>query len=98
MKTVRQGEYRLIRVDGTETLISERPTSAKIKIEIDAEWLDTVNIDHENDQIMVVDDTGMIDGKPINRKATLLYRQICIPGSNGTIHGDVAIVNDKDFG
>lgn len=98
MEMVRQGEYRLIRVDGTETLISERPTVAKILIAIGAECVDTVRIDWKNDQIMVVDDSGMIDGKPVNEKATLFYRRVCRPGSKGAIHGDVAIVNDRDFG
>ena len=39
----------------------------------------------------------MVDGKPVNPKATELYRAICIPGTMASIHGDVAIVWDGDF-
>jgi hypothetical protein len=46
---------------------------------------------------MIVDDTGMIDHKPVNAKATELYRAKCNPGTPFSIHGDVAIVNDADF-
>lgn len=98
MEPVKPGECRLIRVDGQEVLLCERPTIAMIAQRIGASCLDTVNIDRENKQVMLVDDTGMIDGKPVNEKATALYRRICIPGSTGTIHGDVVIVNDGDFG
>jgi hypothetical protein len=51
----------------------------------------------EAEIVMMVDDTGMIDGKPINPKATELYRGVCRPGTPYSIHGDVAIVNDEDF-
>jgi hypothetical protein len=47
--------------------------------------------------VMLVDDTGMIDGKPINPKATALYHAICRPGTMFSIHGDVAIASDRDF-
>jgi hypothetical protein len=46
---------------------------------------------------MYVDDTGMIDGKPINAKATALYHARCKPGTVHQIHGHAVIVNDKDF-
>jgi len=98
MELVKPGESRLIRVDGQEAVLSERPTIAMIRRRLRAQSLDTITIDRENRQIMAVDDTGMIDGKPVNEKATLLYRQICVPGSMGTIHGDVMIINDSDFG
>jgi hypothetical protein len=35
---------------------------------------------------MFVDDTGMLDGKPVNAKATALYRAICKRGTEHQIH------------
>lgn len=98
IELVRRGEYRVLRVDGTEQLIEEKPSIGKIERDIGASCLDTVCLDRENSQIMMVDDTGMIDGKPVNSKATALYHSICRPGTVYAIHGDVAIVNDEDFG
>jgi hypothetical protein len=98
MEHVRRGEYRIIRVDGTETLIEEKPNLRTITKAIGAECIDTVCLDKRTrTQIMVVDDTGMIDGKPVNSKATALYHAICKPGTVYAIHGDVALCNDEDF-
>ena len=100
MKTedyIKQGTYKIIRVDGKEELVSGKPSTKKIMEVIDAEGLDTVILDFKKCQVMMVDDTGLIDGKPENPTATLLYRSVCKPGSKGTIHGDVVLVNDKDF-
>lgn len=36
--------------------------------------------------------------KPVNAEATKLYHAICQPGTTHAIVGDVAIVNDADFG
>ncbi len=96
-RLVRQGEFRVIRVDGTETLYEEKPTLARIFAAIGCTCIDTVTLDRENEIVMLVDDTGMVDGKPVNRKATHLYHDVCKPGTAWAIHGDVAIVNDKDF-
>jgi hypothetical protein len=94
---IKQGIYKIIRVNGTEELVLGKPSSKKIMEVIDAEGLDTVILDFKNCQVMMVDDTGLIDGKPENPIATQLYRSVCKPGSKGTIHGDVVLVNDKDF-
>jgi hypothetical protein len=97
---VKRGEYRIIRVDGTETLIEEKPRLKSICAAIGCESIDTVILTvrrAEPEIIMLVDDTGMIDHKPVNPKATELYRAVCRPGTPYSIHGDVAIVNDKDF-
>jgi hypothetical protein len=91
------GSYWIIRTDGSETLYEERPTLWQIRHAIGCTSLDTVVIDHKNQIIMFVDDTGMIDGRPVNPKATQLYHSVCKPGTVWSIHGDVAIVNDKDF-
>jgi hypothetical protein len=95
---IRPGEYMVIRVDGTETLYEDKPTLRGTCAAIGCDCIDTVILDRENMVVMIVDDTGMVDGKPVNPKATALYHAICKPGTVWAIHGDVAIVNDKDFG
>ena len=57
--------------------------------------LDTVNL--RDGRVLIVDDTGLIDGRPVNPIATGLYRSVCRPGSDGTIHGDVAVLIDADL-
>lgn len=94
---IRRGEYLVVGVDGTETLIEERPTIQKIHRDIGCDCLDTVTLDRKAGIVMMVDDTGMVDNKPVNPKATVWYRMICKPGTLHQIHGDVAIVNDLDF-
>jgi len=44
---------------------------------------------------MFVDDTGMIEGKPVNSKATALYHANCSPGTIFQIHGNVVIIDEK---
>jgi hypothetical protein len=98
MEQIRRGEYRIIRTNGTETLIEEKPTLDAVRRAIGADGIDTVCLDKRTrTQIMVVDDTGMVDGKPVNSKATELYHSICKPGTVWAIHGDVALCNDLDF-
>lgn len=97
MEHVRRGEFRVIKVDGTETLFEEKPSIQKIYRAIGCDCVDTVILDRNLQQIMMVDDTGMCDGKPANHKATALYHSICKPGTLHSIHGDVAIVHDGDF-
>ena len=62
---------------------------------IGADCLDTVNLRDGN--VMLVDDTGMVDGKPINPEGTKLYHGVCRPGTVHCIHGDIAIARDADF-
>ena len=45
---------------------------------------------------MLVSDTGMLDGLPVNQTATAM-RDAARGHSPYAIHGDVAIVNDQDF-
>jgi hypothetical protein len=92
------GTYKVILVDGTETIHQDKPSIAEIMRLIDCDCLDTVTIDRKRQTVMFVDDTGMLDGKPVNAKATALYHAICRPGTVHQIHGDVVIVNDGDFG
>jgi hypothetical protein len=90
---------RVIRVDGTEEPLDTPQTIAQINKLIGANGLDTVNLRHLGAprQVMFVDDTGMIDGKPVNPKATALYHANCRPGTTHPVCGDVAIVFDQDY-
>lgn len=91
---VAQGTYKIIRVDGTEIIEKEKPSISKIMKAIGCEYLDTVTLGQ--DIVMLVDDTGMIDGKPVNKAASALMLKRFSNYPN-KIHGDVAIVNDLDF-
>ena len=92
---IKRGTYQILRVDGSEEFIERKPNLGTIKREIGCDCIDTVTIDRKFETIMIVDDTGMIDGKPVNPKATELYWKVCRPGA-WPIHGDVAICNDED--
>lgn len=87
----------LIHVDGTseKRKIPKRIVWNRLRTFLSANGFDTVNL--RDGRVMIVDDTGMIDGKPVNPEATKLYHAICIPGTVHCIHGDVAIAFDKDF-
>lgn len=95
IETIKQGTYKIIRIDGTESVVEETPSISKALKVIGCEMVDTVNLG--NDVIMIVDDVGMIDGRPVNWKATELMLQRFGPRYPNKIHGDVLIVNDLDF-
>lgn len=97
-KTV-EGVRKIIRVDGTETVLSAPQTFADILKAIGADTIDTVSLRHLGEplHVMIVDDTGMLDNKPVNEKATELYHANCHPGTTTPIHGDVVVVPDSDF-
>jgi hypothetical protein len=98
---LKPGQWLVVRVDGTEEPKEGRPTTGLIHREIGAECCDSVILtfghDRQAEVVMMVDDTGMIDRKPVNEKATALYHTRCKPGTVYAIHGDVAIVLDADF-
>lgn len=94
----RAGEWLIIRVDGSEELVESKPFMRQIYKAIGADGCDSVTLRHDSPAIvMIVDDTGMLDGKPVNPKATELYHTRCKPGTMWGIHGDVAICVDEDF-
>lgn len=94
--TVSPGSFRIIYHDGKEAEVSRKPTMAAIRIAIAApQALDTVNL--RNGCVMIVDDTGMIDGRPVNAKATEAYHSVCRPDTIHPICGDVVIAVDEDF-
>jgi len=87
-----RGEYKVVRTDGSETVHQGKVSIDEICRLIGCDSLDTVRIGPRRELTMFVDDTGMIDGKPVNPKATALYHAICRPGTVWAIHGDVVIV------
>jgi hypothetical protein len=98
---MKSGEYKILRVDGTETLIREKPTIERIYEAIQCDRIDSVCLTKdlctgEPLELMLVDDTEMVDHKPVNAKATLIAREVRYDDP-WVIHGDVAIVNDKDL-
>ena len=97
MISVKHGTYKVIRVDGDEEVREMKPTITRIHADIGCECVDTVTLDREREIIMMVDDTGAIDGKPVNRKATAFMQEVFGPQYPNSIHGDVAIVWDGDF-
>ena len=88
--------FKVIRTDGSESIIDQAPTLDAIYRAIGCTCSDHVTLSHSS--IMIVDDTGMIDGKPVNVKATALYHAKCKPGTTHQIHGDVAIITEKQQG
>jgi len=85
----------VIRVSGeNEThTIPQRDPFKRIYELLNCNGCDTVNL--KDGRVMIVDDTGMIDGKPINPKATAIYHTV--RNTPYSIHGDVAIAVDEDF-
>ena len=95
-----RGQWKVLRVNGIVEVTLGRPTIAGICKAIGADTLDSVNLRAAGRPpgiVMMVDDTGMVDGKPANPEATKLYHAQCHPGTVHPICGDVAIVNDADF-
>lgn len=87
---------KVIRVDGTVTELPRPITILRACELINADTLDSVMLT-DGIHVMLVDDTGMVSGRPVNPEATRLYRERA-PGSPYSIHGDVVIVPDSDFG
>ena len=88
-------QHKMILTDGTETVLPGKPDYRQICEIIGCTGLDTVTLNLRDETVMFVDDTGMIDGKPVNAKATALYHARCKPGTVHQIHGHVVIVNDR---
>lgn len=90
-------KVEIIRVDGSKETheISKESIFTKIYKLIGCTGGDGVDL-HDG-RSMIVDDTGLIDGKPVNHEATKLYHGVCRPGTTHPICGDVAIVLDEDF-
>ena len=101
MISFKRGTYLLIRVDGTEELFEGKPRIEEQQRLIGCNTCDVVTLERtpygEARTIMIVDDTGMVDHKPVNEKATAIARTVFGPGYRWTIHGNVIIADDRDF-
>ena len=67
---MKKSRFKVIRTDGTESIIEQAPTLDAIYKAIGCECATTVTLDKRRSIIMYADDTGMIDNKPVNAKAT----------------------------
>ena len=98
---VPRGQWKVARVTGIVEVNLGKPTISAVSAAIGANGLDTVNLRDAQGRItgvvMMVDDTGFIDGKPANPTATAIYHAQCVPGTTHPICGDAAFVNDMDF-
>lgn len=92
---------QLIRANGTFQDLPTPVTPGEIERLIGApQATDTVVLRHMGHptHVMVVDDTGMVDRRPVNKAATVLYWQSCAAGNKPyPIHGDVVIVPAEEF-
>jgi len=104
-------QVQIIRTDGREETLDLPLDKVFAEIErlINATALDTLSL--RDGRVMLVDDTKItlieqvsgvvsISGlklKPVNQKATALYRRERVAAERHRINGDVAIVRDADF-
>lgn len=89
-------EVTLIKTSGEESTYHMNKLSIREMARIaGCEVFDSVNL--RDGRVMMVDDTGFMEGKKINPKATELYHGVCRPGTTHPICGDVVICWDKDW-
>lgn len=87
---------KVLRVDGSvETFEHEKVELERLYPLVDTDCFDTVML--RKGKVMLVDDNGYFRKKPVNKKATELYHEVCKPGVTHQIVGDVVIVNDADM-
>lgn len=89
---------RVLHVDGTlvaHTIDDADPMPAIHKL-IDCDCVDFVRL-ADRVHVMLVDDNGIAKGRPVNPNATVLYHDVCRPGTTHQICGDVAIVRAADL-
>lgn len=100
LQTVPCGQWKVARVNGIVEVFLGRPAIREVCQAIGADTLDGVNLRQAGRPtgiVMMVDDTGFVDRKPVNKVATEIYHALCVPGTTHQICGDVAFVNDADF-
>jgi hypothetical protein len=93
---IEPGTWRIYRADGTQEEFTTKPSIRQVSSKLGYDTLDSVNLRGNGPTIMMVCDTGMIDGLPSNAKANE-FMQAVNPGYPYPICGDVAILNDRDF-
>ena len=99
MIDIERNTYVVIRVNGTRETHTAPFRLDDIGRQIGAACLDAIILTKRRNQadlVMVVDDTGMIYGKPVNPEATRLYHEVRKPGTTYKIRGDVAILHDSE--
>lgn len=88
---------KIIRTDGTVIDLPERAHSLdELHRLTNVDCFDAVMLS-DGVHVMLVDDTGLLKGLPMNTKATCLYWNTCGGPTNHFIAGDVAIVPDVDY-
>jgi hypothetical protein len=96
-----RGQYMIIRVDGSYEIVHRKPTIALMHAAIGCDIVDVIPLtaNRPPDTVMIIDDLGKTNNKPINDKATALYHEVKPQAKKlgHSIHGDVVIVNDEDF-
>jgi hypothetical protein len=103
-----RGHYIVIHTNEVVELKVGKPTREIIRKEIstperECVCCDTVTLrmggngNTKDSIVMFVDDTGILDGLPVNRMASELYWLRCTPWTTQTMHGTAVVVNDADF-
>lgn len=93
---IARGTFKIIRTDGSEEIVQEKPTLKRVLAIIGCDCIDTVNFG--NDTVMMVDDEGLLKKDyAANQKATQLMKERFGPNYPNPIAGIVVLVNDKDF-
>lgn len=91
---------KIIRADGREETLDGPTAMRSLQHLIGGNGIDVVQLRHLGPRpawVMIVDDTGFLDDRAVNGKATALYHANCRPCTTHPICGDVAIVMDEDF-
>lgn len=95
---MKSGQYRVITTTGAVLDFSDKPTLNTVTKHIGHVLFNAVSL--VGDTMMLVDDMGIANGLPFNPKATEVVRNVYRSKGHEypyLIHGDVVIVNDRDF-
>jgi len=94
---IKRGQYKIVRPDGSEEMVDKKPTLEALYEAIGCDCVDIVRVgSRDSQQVMIVDDNGLLNNLPINDKATALYWQFY--NTTSPIVGTVVLANDADFG
>lgn len=94
--------YVAIMTTGQTAIMKGRPTIDLACKAIGCETIDVLVLNRGDDGqpkiVMLVDDEGLLNDSPVNPEATKLAWSALGPGFQHSIHGNVVIANDHDFG
>lgn len=91
---------RLIKTNGEETTVKPAGrefTNDELHQLINCEFLHGITLGGPEGLFMFIDDTGLIDGKPFNKKATEMVRKYK-PGYPFHVCGDVVVASRRETG